>query len=509
MAPIPEGAPRPARRSGPVLACVSVCTALVVGFVAAINLAVPQLAASSLKPTSSNLLWIVDAYVVIFACLVIPAGAAGDKLGRKGVLMAGLGVFAFGAVVSAMAPNVAIMLIGRAITGLGAACVLPNCVGVLLHATAPERRPHALAVWAAATGIGGVVGNVGGGAVLSTGSWRTLFEAVALIAACCLAWVARSAPRSARLERTLDLPGTLLFVAAFVALLIGIIEGPELGWDSTVVLIAFACSVLLSLCWVRVELRVPHPMLDPRLFRSVALSSASLGMTLTFFGSFGLFYVNASLLQYGRGFSVLQAGLGVIPLTVPLLVGTRYVPGLIRRIGIPATLSAAFALTGAGLLGLSYASTMAYPVYAAGLFVIGLGIMLAAPCLTTQIASALPVERAGITGGLQSATRELGSALGVAVVGTILTAGFTHHLPADLSRHAPLPRTVQEALTLAPADHTAVTEAFTHGANTALRAAALVVLLAGTLVVAGARRAHRTAPQQPGGLTSPDSAPAS
>ncbi|MFB6503172.1 MULTISPECIES: MFS transporter [unclassified Streptomyces] len=488
---------------------MSVCTALVVGFVAAINLAVPQLAASSLKPTSSNLLWIVDAYVVIFACLVIPAGAAGDKLGRKGVLMAGLGVFAFGAVVSAMAPNVAIMLIGRAITGLGAACVLPNCVGVLLHATAPERRPHALAVWAAATGIGGVVGNVGGGAVLSTGSWRTLFEAVALIAACCLAWVARSAPRSARLERTLDLPGTLLFVAAFVALLIGIIEGPELGWDSTVVLIAFACSVLLSLCWVRVELRVPHPMLDPRLFRSVALSSASLGMTLTFFGSFGLFYVNASLLQYGRGFSVLQAGLGVIPLTVPLLVGTRYVPGLIRRIGIPATLSAAFALTGAGLLGLSYASTMAYPVYAAGLFVIGLGIMLAAPCLTAQIASALPVERAGITGGLQSATRELGSALGVAVVGTILTAGFTHHLPADLSRHAPLPRTVQEALTLAPADHTAVTEAFTHGANTALRAAALVVLLAGTLVVAGARRAHRTAPQQPGGLTSPDSAPAS
>ncbi|MEE1736939.1 MFS transporter [Streptomyces sp. BE147] len=493
MAPIPEGAPPPTRRSGPVLACVSVCTALVVGFVAAINLAVPQLAASSLEPTSSNLLWIVDAYVVIFACLVIPAGAAGDKLGRKGVLMAGLGIFAFGAVVSAVAPNVTIMLIGRAVTGLGAACVLPNCVGVLLHATAPARRPHALAVWAAATGIGGVVGNVGGGAVLSAGSWRTLFEAVALIAACCLVWVARSVPRSARLERTLDLPGTLLFVAAFVALLIGIIEGPEQGWGSTAVLVAFACSVLLSLWWVRVELRATHPMLDPRLFRSAALSSASLGMTITFFGSFGLFYVNASLLQYGRGFSVLQAGLGIIPLTLPLLVGTRYVPGLINRFGNPATLAAAFALTSAGLLGLSYASTMAYPVYAVALFVIGLGITLAAPCLTAQIAAALPVERAGIAGGLQSATRELGSALGVAVVGTILTAGFTHHLPDDLSRHSPLPRTVQEALALAPADHTAVTDAFTQGANTALRAAALVVLLAGALAVAGARRARRTA----------------
>ncbi|MDV9201071.1 MFS transporter, partial [Streptomyces sp. Wh19] len=181
MAPIPEGAQRPAQRSGSVLACVSVCTALVVGFVAAINLAVPQLAASSLRPTSSNLLWIVDAYVVIFACLVIPAGAVGDKLGRKGVLMAGLGIFAFGAIVSAIAPNVAIMLIGRAITGLGAACVLPNCVGILLHATAPERRSHALAIWAAATGIGGVAGNVGGGAVLSAGSWRALFAAVAFV----------------------------------------------------------------------------------------------------------------------------------------------------------------------------------------------------------------------------------------------------------------------------------------------------------------------------------------
>ncbi len=138
---------------------------------------------------------------------------------------------------------------------------------------------------------------------------------------------------------------------------------------------------------------------------------------------------------------------------------------------------------------------MAYPVYATALVVIGLGIMLAAPCLTAQIASALPVERAGIAGGLQSATRELGSALGVAVFGTILTADFTHHLPAALSEHSPIPRTVKEALTLAPSDHDAITQAFTHGAEIALRAAALVVLLAGAVVVAGAWRGHKTARQ--------------
>ncbi|WP_420037618.1 MFS transporter [Streptomyces sp. cg28] len=470
---------------------MSVCTALVVGFVAAINLAVPELAASSIAPTSSDLLWIVDAYVVIFACLVIPAGAAGDKLGRKGTLLTGLAIFAAGAIVSATAPNVAIMLIGRAVTGLGAACVLPNCVGILLHATAPERRSHALAIWAAASGIGGVVGNVGGGALLTAGSWRTLLVAVAVIAVGCLAWAARSAPRSPRHERTLDLPGTLLFVMAVVALLIGIIEGPEQGWGSTVVLTAFVAGVVLGVSWAVVELRVAHPMLDPRLFRSPGLSSAGLGMTVVFFGNFGLFYVNASLLQYGRGFSVLQTGLGIIPLTVPLLVGTRYVPALTRRIGAPATLAAAFLLGSAGLMWLSYASAMTYPVYAAALVVIGLGIMLAAPCLTAQIASALPVERAGIAGGLQSATRELGSALGVAVVGTILTAGFTRNLPAALREHSPVPRTVNDALTLAPSDHQAVTDAFVNGADTALRAAALVVLIAGGLVVIGSRRGRQ------------------
>lgn len=480
-------------RSGSVLPAMSVCTALVVGFVAAINLAVPKLAASSLQPSSSDLLWIVDAYVVIFACLVIPAGAVGDKLGRKGTLLAGLAIFAAGAAASAVAPNVAVMLAGRAVTGLGAACVLPNCVGILLHATAPERRAHALAVWAAASGIGGVVGNLGGGAVLTAGCWRLLFTAVAVIAVGCLLWARRTVQRSARHERSLDVPGTLLFVAAVVVLLAGIIQGPEQGWASAVVLSAFACSVVLGLCWVLVELRVDHPMLDPRLFRSRTLSAAGAGMALTFFGNFGLFYVNASLLQYGHGFSVLQTGLGIIPMTVPLLVGTRYVPALIRRAGVPRTLSAAFSLTSAGLLVLAFAADRPYPVYAAGLVVIGLGIMLAAPCLTAQIASAVPVERAGIAGGLQSATRELGSALGVAVVGTVLTAGFTRHLPQTLSAHRPAPHTVQEALALAPTDHQAITQAFTDGATTALRAAALIVFLVGAVVVTATRRPGRSA----------------
>ncbi|RED35101.1 MFS transporter [Paenibacillus sp. VMFN-D1] len=474
-----------------VLACVCACTILVVGLVAAINLAVPMLAASGLHPSSSELLWIVDAYVVVFACLVIPGGAAGDRFGRKGVLIAGLVAFAAGAAFSAASASVPVMLIGRAITGVGAALVLPNCIGVLVHATAPERRGGALAIWGAMSGMGGLVGNIAGAALLTTGSWRFLFAAIVPVALLCALGVTLTVRRSSRSARTLDPAGTVLLVAATVALLIGIIEGPEQGWSSAVVITAFAASVVLSAVWVVVELRTRQPLLDPRLFRIPMLSGASLGMLVMFFGSFGLFYLNASLLQYGRGYSVIQTGLAIVPMTVPMMLGARFVPGLVKRIGIPLTLSAAFLAIGIGLLGLSFAANQPYVVYAAWLVLIGIGFTLALPCLTAEITAALPSEQAGVAGGLQSATRELGSALGVAVVGTVLTASFTRHLPATLQHQDPIPRTVSEAVEAASNQHAAIIDAFTTGADTALRVASVVTLLAGVLVIAVATQASR------------------
>jgi EmrB/QacA subfamily drug resistance transporter len=481
------------RSPGLLLACLCTCTLLVVGLVAAINLAVPTIAASSLHPGASDLLWIVDSYVVVFAGLVIPGGAAGDRFGRKGALITGLGLFTLGAAVSAAAVSVPLLLTGRVLTGIGAALILPNCVGLLVHATTPARRGRALAVWATATGLGGLVGNLGGGALLSASSWRVLFIAVAALAGLCAAWVAYLAPRSPRHARTLDLPGTVLFVLAIVALLVGIIEGPEKGWAGLTVLAAFASSLVLSAAWVVVELRSHEPLLDPRLFRIPALTGASLGMLVTFFGSFGLFYVNASVLQYVRGYSVLLAGVAILPLALPLLIAVRLTPKLAARIGLTTTLAAAFIAISAGLLGLSTAITRPYPLYAAWLVVIGIGFALALPPLTTELTTALPPERAGLAGGLQSATRELGSALGVAVVGTVLTATFTHHLPALLRNGDPIPHTVPEALTRAADQHTAIVHAFAEGAQNALQVAGFVTIAAGVLVIAGAVRGARGA----------------
>ncbi|WP_329138572.1 MFS transporter [Streptomyces sp. NBC_01476] len=481
---------------GRVLACVSLCTVLVVGFVASINLAVPKLAASSMHPTASQLLWIVDAYVILFACLVIPAGALGDRIGRKGVLLSGLVIFALGAVVSAVANDVPVMLVGRAVTGIGAACVLPNALAVLIHATEPARRQHAIAIWAAMSGIGGVIGNVGGGAILTAGSWRWLFAAVAPIAAGCAIWVAVGTPRSSRHDRSLDLPAAALLTLATLALLLGITQGPEHGWTSATVIGAFGAAVVLFATWVITELRVRHPLLDPRLFKIPALRAASLGMLIVFFGMFGFFYLNASLMQYGRGFTVLQAGLGVLPMTVPLVAGARYVPSLVRRAGERFVIGLAFLTIGVGIYGLATALHQGYPVYACWLVVVGVGATLSLPTLTAAISAALPRERAGVAGGLQSTTREFGSALGVAVIGTLLTSRFVHHLSQDapgVVSAGRTPRTVAEALAAAPGRHDAVIAAYTSGAASALRIVAVLVLVVGVLIIAEMTWAARRA----------------
>ncbi|MEU1426596.1 MFS transporter [Nocardia sp. NPDC005746] len=465
---------------------------LVVGMVAAINLAVPMLAASPLRPSASALVWIVDTYVIVFACLVIPGGAAGDRFGRKGVLLAGLGLFAVGALVSALAPSVGVLLAGRAITGAGAAAVLPNTLAVLLHAVPVDRKAATIATWASMTGIGGVLGNVGGGAVLSGGSWRWLFVAAAPLAGALAVLVAWVAPVSGRHDRRLDPMGTVLLVAASVALLVGIVEGPVAGWGSAVVVAGFGCAAVLFAVWTAVELRVRHPLLDPRLFASPGLRGACLGMTAVFFGMFALFYVNASFLQYAKGFGVLRTGLGIIPLTVPVIVGARHVARLSGRIGVDATIAIAFGFVGGGLLGLSTTGLhTSYLVYAVWLVVTGIGVTLALPTLSAAITGALPQSLAGVGAGLQATTREFGSALGVAVIGTVLTSRFVATLPAEV--RAGGAHTVAQARDFAPERSDAIVAAFVSGADAGFRVVGVAVLVLGALVLGQALMSRRVA----------------
>jgi len=455
-----------------LLAIMCAGVVLVVGMVAAINLAIPPLSASGLHPSASALVWVVDLYVIVFACLVIPGGAAGDRFGRKGVLTAGLILFAAGAALSAAAPTVAVLLAGRALTGVGAAAVLPNTLAILLHAAPPERHGATIATWASMTGIGGVLGNVGGGAVLEAGSWRWLFVA-ALTAALVLAvLVARVAPVSSRHERRLNPLNALLLVTASIALLLGIVQGPEQGWGSALVLASFIAAVLLFALWTARELHATHPLLDPRLFRIAPLRRACLGMTAIFFGMFALFYVNASFLQYAKGYGVLRTGVAILPMTLPIIVGARHVGRLSARIGIDATVALAFACVGAGLLALSTAGQHTpYLQYGAALVLTGTGVALALPTLSAAIARSLPREQAGVGAGLQATTREFGSALGVAVIATVVTGRFS------AAEHV---HTVAQALTIAP--RSGVVAAYVSSTDVGLRVIAVAVLALGALV---------------------------
>lgn len=421
---LPENSPAGGRA---MPALMSACVATVVAMVAAINLAIPKLAGSGLHPSPTQLLWIVDSYVLVFGCLLIPAGALADRYGRKGVLLTGLGVFVGGCLVSATAPGVEVLLAGRVVTGLGAALVMPATLSLLLQVTAPERKPQAIATWTAATGAAGALGNIGGGLVLQYLPWQGLFWVTAPIALALAGLVARLAPRGEKHPATLDLAGALLLIATVFTLLFGIIEGPEKGWASGLVLGAFALSAVLLAAFVTYALRVENPVLDPRVFAFPRLRVGVLGVAFAFFGLFALFFVNAQYLQNAKGFSPLVTGLAIGPLAVGMILVSRRSIALAQRLGTRKVVTGGMLTLAGGLALMSLMDgSTPYPLYGITLFVMAAGMGLCLPSLSTGIMAGLPPARAGMGSGLNSAAREFGSALGVAVIGTILTSRHPH-----------------------------------------------------------------------------------
>ncbi len=425
------------RSAGPpraVLLAMCACIMVAQSMVAAINLAIPLLAASSLDPSAAELLWAVDAYVIAFAALLIPAGAIGDRYGRKGALLAGLGLFAAGALTSALAAHPAELIVGRAVSGAGAALIMPATMSILVQLSPDVRtRASALAAWTLSLGLGGALGNIGGGLLQQYLPWQALFWVMVPAGLGLLVLVAAVTPKTPRREANQDPLGAVLLTAGSTAVLYGIIEGPSHGWGSVEVLAGFALGAVLLAALIWHSLRSPHPLIDPRVFRSRRLSVAVLGTGTTFFGLFALFFVNSQYLQYVKGFSAAAAGLAIVPLTIGMIIVPRFAVRLEARLGPLIPAAGGLVLIGAGLLAVATAdASTPYPLYAVYLVLLSFGMGFAAPVLTHGVMANLPADRSGMGAGLNSAAREFGAAAGVAVIGTIMAshAGDGAHHPA-------------------------------------------------------------------------------
>ncbi|WP_435615931.1 MFS transporter [Streptomyces coelicoflavus] len=484
------GGARPGSRTA--VAALGICVMLVFGLGAGVNLAVGRLATSALRPTPTEVLWIVDSYLIVFGCLLIPGGAVGDRFGRKGALLTGLAMMVVGSLASAVAPTVPLLLGARAVTGAGAALILPNSLPLLVSSYPQEKRGHAVALWTALSGGGGVAGNIVGGAVLQFYDWQALFAVAAPLAACALAVAARTVPRVERHAHLIDTGGVLLLVAAVFGVLFGIIEGSELGWTSPAVLLGFAAGTVFLALFCRYELGREQPLLDPRVFRRPGMRAGTLGIVASFVAMYSVFYLNGQYLMNVKDFPAVLAGLGTAPLAVVIFLVSPRAARLADRYGARPVIACGLLVVvlGLGLFSLCGPGT-AYVPYAGCIVVVGVGSGLSNPPLSNAVVTSVPAHQAGVGSGINSFSREIGGALGFAVFGTLLSTRFADALPVGLRHSGDFAggqalgtylREVEHSGTTAAHLSTQVRAAFTTGMAESLRIVALALLLM-TLVV--------------------------
>jgi len=326
------------------------CVALIIATVAAINVSIPKIQTSSLHPSNTQLVWIVDLYVIVFAGLLFPAGAIGDRYGRKGALLGGLGAYVAGSIIAALSKTIPILLGARVIMGVGAAFIMPTTLAIITYTFEGRERTRAIAIWAAFTAIGGGIGLIVGGAIAKYLPWQYLFWIGAGIGLVALVLATVYTPGTPPQERPIDVVGAVLLVVCFVALLYGIIEAPTAGWGHPKNLTAFGISAIALGMFIRCELRQRDPLLDPRVFRIPKLRVGAVGITTSFFAMFSLYFVNAQFLQYAKGFDPLVTGLAILPATTSLYLSSLFSAKLIERFGqatgVPVILNTSFNLKG-------------------------------------------------------------------------------------------------------------------------------------------------------------------
>jgi len=426
--------------------CLTVLVVVLDGTI--VNVTLPTLV-TELGATNSQLQWIVDSYVLVFAGLLIAAGSIGDRFGRKGVMQLGLLLFGGFSALAALSDSPGELIGWRAAMGIGAALLFPATLAILVNVfREPKERAAAISVWAATAGIAVAIGPVTGGFLLEHFWWGSVLMINVPVVAVAIVAIGRIVPtsRDTTIHR-FDPLGTVLSIAGIGVLVWAVIEGPEHGWASATSIGAFALAAVLLTSFVAWEQRIDHPMLDVRVFSNLRFTAGTLSVTFAFFALFGFVFVVTQYFQFVRGYTTLEAGVRTVPFA--LFTGT-FAPlsaRFVNRFGTKVVVAG-------GLVGMAVGFAVAaltagvdtpYAVIVVAMFFMGGGLGLVQAPATESIMGSLPPEKAGVGSAVNDTSRELGGTLGVAIVGSVFSSIYASRLGHALAGTPVPPEAVEIA----------------------------------------------------------------
>jgi EmrB/QacA subfamily drug resistance transporter len=453
-----------------------------------LNVAIPSLT-TELGAATSDIQWMINAYSLVQSGLLLTAGSAADRYGRKKMLSAGLALFGLGSLVAGLATSSEQLIAARAGMGIGGALLLTTTLAVVVQIFDDTERVKAIGLWATVNSLGFATGPLLGGVMLDHFWWGAIFLVNIPVAVIGLIAVVALVPESSNPQGDRpDLLGALLSTIGMASVVYAIISGPDHGWTSATTLTSAAIGVVVMGAFALWELRTPHPMLDMHFFRDQKFIGAVGGAILVAFGMAGSLFLLTQHLQFVLGYGPLEAGLRTAPFALTIValnltgVGARLLP----KLGTPLTIASGMTCLAAGLAAIALLGGDSYGGMLTGLIVMGVGVAFAMPAMANAVMSAIPPEKAGVGAGVNGTLAEFGQGLGVAVLGAVLNSRFAALVSVAA---ASLPAALAEAGSAR--ERRQIMDAFSSGLETSQLVGAVAVL-AGGLVAAGLlRRAER------------------
>ncbi|MBV8949443.1 MAG: DHA2 family efflux MFS transporter permease subunit [Actinobacteria bacterium] len=495
-------------------ALAMLCLSLIIVFAgnATLNVAIPTLS-RDLHASTSELQWVVSIYSLVFAGALFTTGAVGDRFGRKGALQFGLLLYLAGSLLATLSTSMGELIACRALMGLAGAFIMPSTLSILINIFPAEERPKAIAIWSACIGAAPPLGPVVSGILLGHFWYGSVFLVNVPIIVVALAGGVFFVPTSRDPKQAaFDPPGAVTSIIGISALVYALIEAPDRGWGSPVTLVSFGAAVVALLAFVLFELRTEEPMLDIRYFKNRAFSTGTGGMILVFLGMYGTMFLVIQYLQLILGYSALSTSIRILPMTPIMMIVAPLTPRLSARYGANRTVATGMTLTALGFLMFTlYTPHTPYLYVLVSLIPFMTGIALTMSPMTSAIMSAVPPRRAGAGSAMNDATRELGAALGVAVLGSIAASRYSSSvhsvvtkLPTASQRSArsSLAGALQVARTLPGQAGAAVTQgaqhAFVGGIHLASTVGVALTLVAAMVVWRNlpVEQAHADSPEE-------------